>query len=75
MREPILAGDSAKQAVGKWARAIRDGATPLEGPVFIACFDCGHNGPSLDCSGRTSEDVGADKYVAAKVKELWNNQP
>ena len=74
MREPILATDTAKQMVGKWARAVQGGNTPLEGPVFIMCFDCGHKGPSVDCSGRTSEDVGRDKRVADEVKRRWNEQ-
>ena len=74
MKEPILATDSAKQLLGKWARSTKDGNTPLEGPVFIMCFDCGHKGPAMDCTGRTSEDVGRDKAVADTVKRLWNDQ-
>lgn len=74
MSEPILPTDSAKQLVGKWARAVKDGHTPLEGPVFLMCRDCYHNGPAMDCTGRTSEDVGRDKNVADTVKRLWNEQ-
>jgi len=73
-KEPILPTDTAKQLLGKWARAIKDGHTPLEGPVFLMCRDCYHKGPSVDCSGRTSEDVGSDRKVADKVKRLWNTQ-
>lgn len=74
MKEEILETDSAKQMVGKWARAIKDGCTPLEGPVFLMCRDCYHKGPAMDCSGRTSEEVGRDKEVADTVKQLWNTQ-
>ena len=74
MKEPVLATDSAKQIVGKWARAVRDGNNALEGPVFLMCFDCGHKGPAVDCTGRTAEDVGRDPIVAATVKRLWNEQ-
>jgi hypothetical protein len=73
-REPILATDTAKQLVGKWARATKDGHTPLEGPVFLMCRDCWHKGPAMDCSGRTSEEVGRDKNVSDTVKRLWNEQ-
>ena len=73
-QEPILATDGARQILGKWARAVKDGHTPLEGPVFIMCFACGHCGPSMDCTGRTSEDVGQDPVVSKEVKRLWNNQ-
>lgn len=73
-KEPILATDTAKQLVGKWARAIKDGYTPLEGPVYLMCRDCWHKGPAFDCTGRTSEEVGRDKNVADIVKKLWNEQ-
>jgi len=74
MKETILATDTVRQMVGKWARAVKDGNTPLEAPVFIMCFDCGHKGPAMDCTGRTSEEVGQDRVVAATVKRLWNEQ-
>lgn len=66
--------DGAKQILGKWARAIRAGATELQGPCYLMCWDCRHKGPSLDCTGRTSEDVGKDPKVATEVKHLWNTQ-
>lgn len=75
MKEPITADDSAKQILGKWARAVKDGHTMLEGPVRIVCRDCHHKGPAMDCTGRTSEEVGRDKAVADEVKRLWNSQP
>jgi len=74
MKEPILATDGARQILGKWARSIKDGNTPLEGPCFMVCEDCGHKGPSIDCSGRTSEDVGKDPLVASEIKRIWNSQ-
>jgi hypothetical protein len=73
-KEPILATDTANQLIGKWARAIKDGNTPLEGPVFLMCRDCYHKGPALDCMGRTREDIGRDPVVAKEVKRLWNEQ-
>lgn len=66
--------EMARQLLGKYARATKAGAIVLEGPVFIMCFECGHKGPAMDCSGRTSEDVGKDRYVSDTVKRLWNNQ-
>ena len=75
MDVPISADDTAKQILGKWARAVRSGSTPLEGPVYIMCQECFHKSPSVDCRGRTSESVGRDPVVAKQVKRLWNDQP
>lgn len=77
MDEPILATDTGKSLLGKWARAQRGSLgedTPMEGPVFIMCFDCGHNGPAVDCTGMTRGQVGQDRRVADEVKRLWNEQ-
>ena len=60
-----------RKALGQYARAVKTGATPLQGPCYIMCFDCFHKGPSVDCSGRTSEDVGCDKAVFDEMKRLW----
>lgn len=74
MKEPILAGDTARQIVGKWARAVRDGDN------FVAALEAHHEhrtlkqGPAMDCTGRTAEDVGRDPVVASTVKRLWNEQ-
>jgi hypothetical protein len=64
----------AKKALGQYARAIKAGATPLKGPCFIMCRACGHKGQSVDCSGRTSEDVGRDTKVFTEMKRLWIEQ-
>jgi hypothetical protein len=74
LKEKIPKDFTAKQLLGIWARSIKEGKTPLEGPCYMSCRDCGHKGPSIDCSGRTSEDVGKDPIVAKKIKDLWNNQ-
>ena len=37
-------------------------------------WDCGHKGPAVDCTGRTSEDCCADKALNAEMKRLWNAQ-
>lgn len=71
----ISADDDMRKVVSKWAKAIKGGHTPLRGPVFIVCFGCGHAGPSVDCTGRTSEDVCRDPAVSAEVIRLWNSQP
>jgi len=63
--------NDAKKALGQWAKAIKDGATPLKGPCFIMCRDCGFKAPSVDCSGRTSEEVGQDDAVFLEMKRLW----
>ena len=39
------------------------------------CCCCGHKGPSVDCSGRTSEDCRQDRTLNAEMKRLWNEQP
>lgn len=71
--EPIAATDTAKQLVGKWARATIAGAV-MDGPVFIMCFDCGHKGPGVACEGRTRDEVGQDRALYTEVKRLWNEQ-
>lgn len=71
--ESIKSDDSAGQIVGKFARAVTSGSE-LEGPVFFMCFSCGHCGPSVDCAGRTREEVGRDKDLNAEIKRLWNAQ-
>ena len=67
--------ETIPQIVGKWQRAVKAGATPLEGPAYYACWDCGHKGPAVDCTGRTSEDCRADRALNAEMKRLWNTQP
>lgn len=67
-------GDSVKQILGKWARAIKAGATPVEGSAYYACGDCGHKGPAVDCTGRTSEDCRSDPKLNDEMKRLWNSQ-
>ena len=70
-----MTGDeTVPQLVGKWARATKAGATPLEGPCYYACVDCGHKGPAVDCTGRTSEDARQDRALNAEMKRLWNTQ-
>ena len=64
--------ETPAQLVGKWARATKAGATPLQGPAYYACKDCGHKGPSVDCSGRTSEECRADCALNTEMKRLWN---
>jgi hypothetical protein len=66
---------SASQNISKWANVMSANETPLKGPVYIECFDCHHRGPSLDCTGRTRQDVGADEGLARTVRRLWNEQP
>lgn len=66
--------ETVPQLVGKWARATKAGATPLEGPAYFVCWDCGHKGPAVDCAGRTSEDARTDPALNAEMKRLWNSQ-
>ena len=63
-----------KKLLCEWARKHLDGEDWLEGPCFFMCFKCGHKGPAVDCSGRTSTEIGQDKEVYVKMKELWNTQ-
>ena len=62
----------ARKALGQYVRAIKAGATPLKGPCFIMCRACGYKAQAVDCSGRTSEDVGQDKEVWAEMLRLWS---
>lgn len=80
MDTPISESDGPRQILGKFAKQMKremDGTAPLmlEGPVYVMCRDCGHRGPTMDCSGRTRADVGQDKQVARTIKSLWNSQP
>lgn len=66
--------ETVPQILGKWARATKGGATPLEGPCYYVCWDCKHRGPAVDCTGRTSEDARQDRALNAEMKRLWNTQ-
>jgi len=66
--------ETVPQLAGKWAHAIKAGATPLQGPAYYACRDCGHKAPAVDCTGRTSEDARQDRALNAEMKRLWNAQ-
>ena len=61
----------ARKALGQYARAVKEGHTPLKGPCFIMCKACGFKAPAVDCSGRISEDVGKDPKVFSEMKRLW----
>lgn len=74
MSEPITEADDARSILRKYARSVKSGATPLEGPVFLWCRECHHKGPAMDCSGRTSQEIGQDRAIATEVKRLWNSQ-
>jgi len=74
INEPVPENPTARQILGIYARSIKDGETMLQGPCCIRCRSCGHKGPALDCSGRTSEEVGQSVEAAAEMKRLWNNQ-
>ena len=74
MKEPILATDTAKQMVGKWARAVKDGNEVIEKDVFIMCRDCGHRAPGVDRPGILRSKVANDKMVYLEMKRLWNEQ-
>jgi hypothetical protein len=66
--------ETTRDLLGKWARATSGGATPLLGPCYYVCWDCGHKGPAVDCTGRTSEDARKDAALNAEMKRLWNSQ-
>jgi hypothetical protein len=72
--DPLPDPLTPKSLLSAWAKATKGGRTPLEGTCRLMCKECGHYGPSVDVSGRTSEDVGQDKVVAAETKRLWNQQ-
>lgn len=62
------------QILGKWARAARSGNAKLQGIAYLGCDGCGHKGPAVDVSGRTSEDCRKDRALYAEMKRLWNAQ-
>lgn len=66
--------ETAAQLVWKWALATAAGQTPLQGPCYYHCADCGHKGPAVDCTGRTSEEARRDPALNAEMKRLWNSQ-
>ena len=66
--------ETMPQLLDKWAHTTKAGTTPLEGPCYYACFACGHKGPAVDCTGRTSEDARQDRALNAEMKRLWNTQ-
>jgi hypothetical protein len=70
----LTGGETVPQLLGKWARATKAGATPLEGPCYFVCWACFHKGPAVDCTGRTSEDARQDRALNAEMKRLWNTQ-
>ncbi len=70
----VVGDETAPQLLGKWVRATNAGATPLQGPAYYACCDCGHNGPAVDCTGRTSEECRPDPGLNTEMKRLWNTQ-
>ncbi len=74
IKTQIEATDSAEDVLKKYFSETKSGKTPLQGPVFIWCWECFHKGPALDCTGRTSEEVNSDREVARKVRSLWNEQ-
>ena len=71
---PTTGKETIPEIVGKYARFVKAGATPLQGPAYYGCWDCGHKGPAVDCTGRTSEDCRADRALNAEMKHLWNTQ-
>ena len=66
--------DTALQVLGKYAKATKEGRTPLLGPAYYECRDCGHEGPAVDCTGRTSEEARLDVTLNKEMKRLWNEQ-
>lgn len=48
----------------------------LVGQCYIMCCNCGHKGPSVDCSGEDYHTVKADPVTASIIRKLWNlHQP
>ena len=69
----IPRGAGARQILKIWLRAQRENV-PLKGPVFMMCRTCGHEGPSVDCTGRMPDDIRGDTKLGAEIKRLWNSQ-
>ena len=66
--------DAAKDILKMWARATRDGHTPLKGTEGMVCRECHHRGPTVDVTGMTSEEVCKSVEIAKEIKRLWNGQ-
>lgn len=63
-----------KKLIGKWAKEVNRTGGILAGPCYLMCKNCGHKGPSVNCEGRTSTDVGRDPIVFSEMKRLWREQ-
>ncbi len=74
LKEELPKDFTPKQLVNLWKKSIKEGNTPLEGPCFFMCVDCGHKGPAVDCSGLTEEHVRKDPIIYAEMKRLWNEE-
>lgn len=66
--------EKTPELMRRWIQATKAGATPLAGPAYYMCWECGHKGPAVDCAGRTSEDARQDRALNAEMKRLWNTQ-
>jgi hypothetical protein len=74
IKTDIVVGDDVHKILGKWVRATKDGNTPLEGPCYYMCWDCGQKATAVDCTGRTSEECRRDAALNTEMKRLWNTQ-
>jgi len=66
--------DAAKKLLGLYVRTMKNTGGLLKGPVYFICKNCRFKGGEVDCTGRTSIDVGKDKEVYKKMKQEWNKK-
>ena len=67
--------DEPEKIVGRWAKLTASGGAVLEGPCYYMCMNCLHNGPSVNCAGRSAEEARKDPELNREMKRLWNSQP
>ena len=63
-----------REVLATYVRSATAGPLVVEGPAYFQCGSCWHKGPSIDCTGRTSEDCRKDAKLYAQLKALWNGQ-
>ena len=68
-------GDEAPEnVVSRWAKLTASGEAVLQGPCYYMCRSCLHNGPAVNCAGRSAEEARKDRELNREMKRLWNSQ-
>ena len=74
VRLAVSPAATPREALVAYVRSSAAGPLVVEGPAYYQCGSCGHKGPAVDCTGRTSDDCRRDPILYSKMKALWNGQ-